>query len=71
MSEATTATALGDWRPVKELAKETPYTNHLACRRWLLRLGVPVVPVRRIPHARREDIQAAVERLAARGKVTA
>lgn len=63
MSDVTT-TVLGDWRPLDELAKETPYTNPIAFRRWLNSLCVPVVPIRRIPHARAADVHAALARQA-------
>jgi hypothetical protein len=63
MPDVTTA-VLGDWRPLDELAKDTPYTNRIAFRRWLNSLNVPIAPVRRVPHARPADIQAALERQA-------
>jgi hypothetical protein len=59
MSDATTA-LLGDLRPLDELAQEMRYKSLPAFRRWLCTLGVPIVAIRRVPHARPADIQAAL-----------
>jgi hypothetical protein len=65
MSDATT-TLLGDWRPLDELAPDFGYKNSLAYRRWLEKMDVPLVPIRRVPHARLTDIHAALARHAER-----
>jgi hypothetical protein len=56
----------GDWQPLAELATPYGYTNPIPFKYWLKSLGVPLVTIRRLPHARNADIQQALERLAER-----
>jgi hypothetical protein len=66
MPDALVTTVKGDWRQIADLAPEYGYENPLAFKRWLQKIGVAMVPIHRLPHARPSDIQQALERLAER-----
>ena len=66
MSGVTTADLLGGYRPIDELASAAGYRQPRSMLKKARDLGVPIVVIKRKPHAHPDEFQAALKREAER-----